>query len=590
LKSAALLAGLVLAGCQVGKPGTEAPVSEVRYQDIVVDQALYGPFDPQIAIHTCADESQHSLVLQPGERRTYELTLRGPSELFLGGCVDGPMPPGSGPGGHRVLRVRAFLPDGRWEELVLPMGPGWSQRRANLSAAGGNVRLRLQADLPAGTRAFVDTFALRSEVPADFREATADLRKPRRAILISLDAFREDAIGAIGGRTRTPVLDALIAQSERFFPHWAQEISTKPSHASMLTGLPVEVHGSDRGEQPLAPAIETLAERIAATGAATGAFMQIAPFFAEKFGLDQGFGTYRLSSWSLAQELRMAAEWASAHRESPSFLFVHTYAAHSDFGVLPYEASGVTRSTIAEKFGVRDYGCVGTDCASRRLLGVNYAKAAPFPREAEITRYLYDRGVETLDRELGVFFEDLRRGGLWDETLILVTADHGESFGEHGYYLHTTPHEEVLRVPLIVKWPRSARPGQATERPSTSLDLAPTLLAHFGLTAGDLPGHDLAKSPATPSTAMVSKEAVRIGDLKLLLATAEFPRALYDLALDPGETTNLLPGREADAARLERARNLAIAAARKRARVQGAEEPQPFTAEELEQLRSLGYL
>ena len=77
-----------------------------------------------------------------------------------------------------------------------------------------------------------------------------------------------------------------------------------------------------------------------------------------------------------------------------------------------------------------------------------------------------------------------------------------------------------------------------------------------------------------------------------MLATPEFPRALYDLAADPGEQTNLLPGREADAARLEEIRRLALASARKRmaVTVDGAAPPQPFTSEELERLRSLGYL
>ncbi len=415
----------------------------------------------------------------------------------------------------------------------------------------------------------------------------------RRAILISLDAFREDAIGAVGGRTATPTLDRLVAESERFSPHWAQEISTKTSHASMLTGLPVDLHGVDREERPLSPEISTLAERIASRGAATAAFLQIAPFFAEKFALNQGFESYRLKAWSVEQELRLAADWASAHRNESSFLFVHLYGAHSDFGILPYEAKGVTRATIAERFGIDDYGCAGEVCASRRLMAINYQALQPLRREPEITRWLYDRGVETLDRQLGQFFDDLRRAGLWDETLVVVTGDHGEAFGEHGYFLHATPHEETLRVPLLVKWPASSRrSGVSTTRFSTALDIAPTILAHFGLPAEDLPGHDLAQPPGRGARLMISKDAVRVDDLKLVLATTEFPRALYDLANDPAELTNLLPAREADAARLEEVHRLAIAAARQRATIAGETDAQdqPFTPEELERLKSLGYL
>ena len=97
------------------------------------------------------------------------------------------------------------------------------------------------------------------------------------------------------------------------------------------------------------------------------------------------------------------------------------------------------------------------------------------------------------DADLALFFDDLRRAGLWDDTLVVVTADHGEAFDEHGFLMHTTAHEEVLRVPLVVKWPKGARAGVETERFSTALDLAPTILAHFGLGAPDLTGRDLAR-------------------------------------------------------------------------------------------------
>ena len=570
----------------------------MRYQDVVVDQALYGTFDPQTAVHTCADESRDSFVLAAGESRSYRITLTGPSEVLLGGCVEG-VPAGAAadvvlgvetPAGHRQ-EERVVLAEG----TPGTTGSGWRLRRIQLAGlpVGRELRFELLAALPPGARAYIDTFAVRSERPAGPAPAA------RRAILISLDAFREDAIAAIGraggsgGRTVTPVLDRLVAESERFTPSWSEEISTKTSHASMLTGLPVDLHGVDREERALAPAIATLAERLAAAGAETSAFMQIAPFFAEKFALNQGFETYRLKGWTVEQELRLATDWASAHRDASSFLFVHLYGAHSDFGILPYEAMGVTRATVAEHFGVADYGCAGEVCASRRLLAINYKALQPLPQEREITRWLYDRGVETLDRQLGVFFDELRAAGLWDDTLVVLTGDHGEAFGEHGYFLHTTPHEEALRVPLLVKWPRTAaRAGITTSRFATALDIAPTVLSHFGLPSDDLPGHDLAQASGRGARLMLSKDAVRVDDLKLVLATPEFPRALYDLAADPLEQTDLLSGREADARRLEEIRRLAIAAMAQRMTtpVTGEVETQPFTDEERERLRSLGYL
>ncbi|MEO7794573.1 MAG: sulfatase [Thermoanaerobaculia bacterium] len=593
------LAVLAALGCRAESPMAQVPSGPrpfvaVRYQDVVVDQALHGTFDPATGVHLCGDQSRDSFVLAAGETRVFTVKVSGPARLLVGGCAEGR----EGSPADGSLRVRIALPNfGRREEESVPLRSEWSGRWISPAFANSfeigrsgesEVEVELKAILPEGARAFVDSLALRSEIPALAVPAA------RRAILISLDAFREDALGAVGGRTVTPVLDGLLARSERFSPAWSQEISTKTSHASMLSGLPVDLHGVDREERPLRAEISTLAERLSAAGASTGAFMQTAPFFAEKFALDQGFASYRLKAWTVEQELRLAADWASVHRDESSFLFVHLYGAHSDFGVLPYEADGVTRATIAERFGVAGYGCAGEVCASRRLMAINYRALPPLEREPEITRWLYDRGVETLDRQLGQFFDDLVSAGLWDDTLIVLTGDHGEAFGEHGYYLHTTPHEETLRVPLLVKWPESpARAGTLTNRFATALDIAPTLLAHFGLASADLPGHDLAQPPGRGARLMVSKDAVRVDDLKLVLATKEFPRALYDLARDPGEQLNLLPGREADAVRLEEIRRLALASARQRMAVGRSERPieaQPFTPEERDRLRSLGYL
>ena len=406
--------------------------------------------------------------------------------------------------------------------------------------------------------------------------------------------FGRTRIGAVGGRTTTPALDALVAAAERFTPAWSEEISTKTSHASMLTGLPVDLHGVDREERPLRPEIVTLAERLAAAGAqhrrlhADGAVLRREVRASIRGSRATGSRAGR-SSRSCGWRRTGRAATATAVRSSSSISTAPTRTS----GFFPTKPTGVTRATIAEKFGVADYGCRGASCASRMLLGINYKALQPIDREREITHWLYDRGVETLDRQLGLFFDELRRAGLWDDTLIVLTGDHGEAFGEHGYFLHTTPHEETLRVPLLVKWPgSSARAGVTTNRFSTALDIAPTILAHFGLPADDLPGHDLAQPPGRGARLMLSRDAIRVDDLKLVLATPEFPRALYDLAADPGEQTNLLPGREADAARLEEIRRLALAAARARMNVAlpGEVEAQPFTAEERERLRSLGYL
>ena len=556
------------------------PLRVTRWDDLLIRQgARELQHDPGIRLHACRDETYLSLAVRAGERRLFAAELDGPATLVVGACAEG-----EAGASASALRVRILYADGGEEEYLRELAPGWQTATLPLAPQRpGRARVRLAAEGEPDAIVFVRDFAVRTEAPEP------PPRPAKRAILISLDALREDALGGLGGHARTPHLDRLLAESERFHPHWAAEISTKPSHASMLTGLPAAVHGCDREQVPLAEEISTVAERLAAAGAATGAFLSVAPFFHARFRLDQGFDTYRLAAWSSAQELREAADWVAERRDLPFFLFLHLYGAHSDETRLPYEGRGVSRRTVEEVFGAADYGCRGGQCASALLQGIESGQVPPLEHEPEILRFLYDRGVETLDADLGYFFEQLRQGGLWDDTLMIVTADHGEQFGEHGYLLHTSLHEETLRVPLLVKWPRGARAGASTERPSGSIDLAPTLLAHFGLGAADLLGQDLAR-PARPGGAMLSFRAVRVGDRKLVLGASGRPEALFDLAADPAESRNLLPGAAAEAALLagvwergnERARRLA-----------GDPRPgagRPFTGEELAQLRSLGYL
>jgi arylsulfatase A-like enzyme len=575
-------AALAVAGCTRAPAPGEPAVAVVRWQDLIVDPREHmAAFDRTTMPHDCADETAFGIELAGGEQRLYRFRLAEPSELVVAACR--PPEPAGAPAG---LRLKVEREDRNGEEFSLPLPGGWSEKRFALAPdPSGQVRMTLTAAAPAGVKLVVRDLAVRTV------ERRLPPRPARRAILISLDAFREDAVGAIGHQTQTPVLDRLLAESERFFPCWSEEISTKPSHASILTGLPAAVHGCDRGDVPLAPEFSTVAERLSGAGVATAGFAGTAPFFHDRYGLRQGFETWRLEMWTSAQELRQAEEWVAKHRDDSFFLFVHLYGAHADEGAVPYESPGMTRKGVAARFGLPDFGCRNGECGAGLLLALNAGRAPRRERQGEILRFLYDRGVEALDHDLGTFFAELEGAGLWRDTLVVLTADHGEQFGEHGYFLHTTPHEETLRVPLLVKWPRGRAAGVATEEPTTALDIAPTVLAHFGQGAADLTGRNLAvRAPANGPPVMVSKDAVRLGDLKLIFATPEFPEALYDLATDPGERTNLLPARRADAELLRAVWRRAMERARRLAGVAPAAAAVPFSAAEIERLRSLGYL
>ncbi len=200
----------------------------------------------------------------------------------------------------------------------------------------------------------------------------------------------------------------------------------------------------------------------------------------------------------------------------------------------------MNRRTIAERFGVSGFGCRRGRCASQLVNALYRGEVPREPLDAEILRHTYDAGVRYLDASLGTLFDSLRSSGLWDRMLVVVTSDHGEEFAEHAGFGHNTLYEEIVRVPLLVKWPRGDQAGTINEVLSSSVDLAPTLLEVAGLPADDLPGYYLHRRPAdAPVFAGTLARTVVRGHDKGIFGGAG-PRRVFNLAADPDEELNLV--------------------------------------------------
>lgn len=343
---------------------------------------------------------------------------------------------------------------------------------------------------------------------------------PPSVLLLTLDTTRADALGAYGGGrgARTPVLDRLAARGVR----WAQAITptplTLPAHASLFTGLLPPEHGvRANGSDALAREVPTLAEAYGSRGYATAGFVA-STVLDRNFGLARGFGRY---GDRITHNVRMAREMTDAALEwlgrqgagKPLFLWVHYYDPHA-----PYSPPGMD------------------------------------PKAPAAQRYAGE--VAFMDREIGRLLAALPGGaGRW---LIAAVGDHGESLGEHGepdhgiFLYHCT-----LHVPLLLAGPGVPRGKVVAEAVSTRR-LASTLLRLTGPGKAALPfGRPLPGLPALDSGAASPVyaetrypltaygwsplEAVFDGRFKLIVA----PRPeLYDLAADPGETRNLLAGRQ----------------------------------------------
>ena len=272
--------------------------------------------------------------------------------------------------------------------------------------------------------------------------------RPTNILLITLDTVRADRIGAYGyAAARTPNLDALAKSGVRFDDAVTVAPITGPAHAAILTGMhPGRFAVRDNATTPLADRAETVAEILKGRGFDTGGF--VGAFILDRpYGFAQGFDTFgsgftRVDSGSEVNVERPANAvvddalgWLAKVRADRSFFaWVHLYDAH-----------------------------------------VGYAPPAPFAQD-------YDGEIAFVDQQVGRLIEGLRARDALERTLVIVTADHGESLGEHGEAEHAVfLYDAVLRVPLIASGP-GARHGHIITEQVRVVDIVPTMLDAVGAT------------------------------------------------------------------------------------------------------------
>jgi arylsulfatase A-like enzyme len=364
------------------------------------------------------------------------------------------------------------------------------------------------------------------------------VERPRSVLLVSLDTVRADRIGCYGRENAgTPTLDGLAARGARFADATAPSPMTLPSHATLLSGQDTLRHRvRHNGLFAVPDETTTIAERFRQASFRTGAF--VGSFvLAEHFGLDQGFETYRSPGRNAAPGLlyvserpagevnREALAWLDTLGEEPFFLFVHYMEPHA-----PYEPPEPERSRFAED--------------------------------------RYQGEIATADRMLGQLLAGLHERGHLDETLVLVTADHGESLGEHGEQTHgLLLYQSTLHVPLLAAGP-GVRGGLVVQAPVGLVDVAATLLDATGLARHEpLDGRSLwpAMGGATPPVGRAlyaetfvprfdfgwsELRALREGTWKYV----ESPRAeLFSLDRDPAESRNRIAEESVRAERMRAA-------------------------------------
>jgi arylsulfatase A-like enzyme len=440
--------------------------------------------------------------------------------------------------------------------------------------------------------------ALGRSRPVAARAAPGD--QAPNILLIVLDTVRADHLRLYGyDRDTTPNLARLASQGVRFDRAHSSAPWTLPSQASLMTGRwPHELSVGRLGW--LDATYPTLAEFLRGHGYATAGFVANQFFCGHESGLARGFDTYcdfpvtpaevlRASSlgWFLAQkacrlrdELRFLAaddsssigldfsrkdaatinreflNWLSASRHRPFFAFLNYFDAHDPYltpeGVVrPFEKGSRSRQDVLM---LRDWQKLN--------------KQALDPSQISLARDAYDDCIASLDRELGRLFDELRRRDLFDETMLILTADHGEQFGEHGGFGHgLSLYESEIHVPLLVVFPGRVPRGLVVHEDVSLRDVPATVVDMLGW-RGDspFPGESLAgaweeqragdRNALSPSFSELDPSAAEVADPlqtdashgpisaildegKVYIRHGNGSEELYDLDVDPTESHNL---------------------------------------------------
>jgi arylsulfatase A-like enzyme len=310
-------------------------------------------------------------------------------------------------------------------------------------------------------------------------------------------------------------------------------------------------------------------------------------FVAERWGFDRGFDAFDSSPIAGQRAVTSdavtdaAIAFVDAHADEPFFLFAHYFDPH--FALIDHP-----------EFGFRDPGppYVGRVRSPVPFLVFGRADAGVTPREAREMLRIYDSEVAYTDRQVGRLLDHLRGRGLYDPAVIVLAADHGEEYLDHGRIGHTkTLFDELLRVPLILKVP--GVPPRVEPGPVALVDVFPTLLDALGLPApAGLVGRSLLETPdpERPIYAETSRQArlrsVVVGREKLVRDLASGRDRLFDLQDDPAERRDLAAARPGHAAALGR---LLGAWQARHGRARPALPPVRVDPAERERLRALGY-
>jgi arylsulfatase A-like enzyme len=359
------------------------------------------------------------------------------------------------------------------------------------------------------TPAVDQTSAAGSSTQASDRAGAPVDRRPN-VLLIVMDTARARAFSAYGHqRPTTPNFDRLASEGALFERAMATDFWTLPTHASLLTGLYPSDHGATSETNALPDGVETLAERLASDGYATGAFVTNTWVSAER-GFARGFDTF-YQPWRNAASAGTHELDRRSVNEAKRWITQQHAGGHPFFGLLnlngahmPYAPSPTVRLEMWPEPRPAGRGERASKIAGmwRYLGGELELDEVDF----KIMRENYEAEIYMVDQRIGKLLEHLNSLGIQDDTMVIVTADHGENIGEHGRIDHLfSMHETTIHVPLVIRYPSRFDAGSIESELASQIDIMPTILDIVGLADEHLRSRSLA-NPARRAPEFVIAE------------------------------------------------------------------------------------
>ncbi len=514
-----------------------------------------------------------------------------------------------------------------WHSTRLDLGP-W---------AGKEVELRLTAEGPPGSLAFWGAPTVRStrepETPtagaSTVEDSTVEASKasdpsqpPQTVVLFIADTLRSDHLQAWGyDRETAPTLARLAGEGTRFANTIAQATWTKVSVSSILTSLYPSTTGVANLHDRISVGETTLAEVFREAGFATFATSSV-PFSGQLTNLHQGVevmyefgartgtdgGEYRSKTAKAWVDAYL--KWLDEHQNVPTFALIHAMDAHSPFQpAAPYDSLWASPEQVetfeAQAEKVRP---VIKNPLLQRFLAPTRAELAEAGVDAqEFVRHekaWYDGSIRGMDDQVARLFQQLEKLGLKERSLFAFVADHGEEFLEHGEHWHgRTVYGEVANVPMML-WGQGVAKGRVIDEVSQTIDLMPTLIDLAGLSAPEriqgrswvpkMRGEDLRAKPAFVEHPAPPKERTSYAIVEQEWKLVWYPGEpdtfeLFDRAQDPLDSHDLAAQSPELVERMAADLKQMLSWAGKQ-RLAEEEVTSEMSAEQLEQLRSLGYV